>query len=93
MSANPNQSEIDTSSFEEDPTVPALPYRELLIAITSGKKIGQGAFGSVYKARLELGSINKVVAIKILSMTDDEECKEPMKKEKLFKTEVEVLSK
>lgn len=51
-----------------------------------GNKLGEGAFGVVYKARVVVGGQEKWVAVKKLSSGEN-------KVEEQFKTEIEVLSR
>ncbi|CAM8980791.1 unnamed protein product [Rhodiola kirilowii] len=80
---------IDKSSFAEQNSqgFPVFSYKELEVAtdgFSSSRKIGQGAFGSVYKGELKDGSM---VAVKVLSVELDS-----LRGEREFIAEVAALS-
>ena len=71
-----------------------LPFNVVVDAAKHGAKIGEGAFGAVYKGILKINkdTDSKTVAIKFLSTPKD--CNAIyVKKEVLFQNEVEILSK
>lgn len=81
----------DTFEALKETDIPFIPYNLILDSIRNGCKIGQGAFGFVFKSHLLIEEERKTVAIKMLS--ESEAVSRDLKKEDLFKNEVEILSK
>ncbi|RXG56541.1 Interleukin-1 receptor-associated kinase 4 [Armadillidium vulgare] len=81
----------DTFETLKETNIPFIPFDLILDCIKNGCKIGEGAFGFVFKSHLLIEEEKKTVAIKMLS--ENEAISRDLKKEDLFKNEVEILSK